>query len=122
MIDHTLYLDLLGKPFVEGGRGPFFYDCVGLMLELHRRMGHRMPEWASDPEEVPRAMSLFETVTEPRPGDCVLLRSPDPGWHVGVLVTPTLMLHARSEAGVLVESIARAPWKNHVEAYFRWRN
>ena len=32
------YLDLLNKEFKLGGRGPIFYDCWGLCIELGKRV------------------------------------------------------------------------------------
>ena len=54
--------DLLGKPYKAHGRGPYFYDCYGLVIEVERRLGHTMPdlymklskcnEWDFDPHNV----------------------------------------------------------------------
>lgn len=33
------FSDLLGLPFLRGGRGPDAYDCYGLVIELYRRNG-----------------------------------------------------------------------------------
>lgn len=41
MIDMT---GLLGKPYSLHGRGPDSYDCYGAVIELERRLGHRMPD------------------------------------------------------------------------------
>ena len=37
------YLDLLGKPFLLGGRGPNHYDCWGICLEIGRRVKIQYP-------------------------------------------------------------------------------
>ena len=37
------YTDLLGKPFRLGARGPEYYDCWGLCLELGKRAGIEYP-------------------------------------------------------------------------------
>ena len=42
-----LYGDLIGKRFEFNGRDPH-YDCVGLMIEIHRRLGNEI----ADPLEV----------------------------------------------------------------------
>lgn len=44
MFDEVKYEDLLGKPFQLGGRGPRFYDCYGICLELATRVGLILPE------------------------------------------------------------------------------
>jgi hypothetical protein len=35
--------DLIGKPFRMGAKGPDFYSCYGLLLEVYRRMGVALP-------------------------------------------------------------------------------
>ena len=37
------YYDLQGKPFRLGARGPDYYDCWGLCLELGRRVDIELP-------------------------------------------------------------------------------
>ena len=38
------YIDLLGKPFRLGSRGPDHFDCWGICLEIGRRVGILYPE------------------------------------------------------------------------------
>lgn len=35
--------DLIGRPFVRGGRGPDGFDCWGLVLEVRRRLRLPLP-------------------------------------------------------------------------------
>ena len=36
--------ELIGKPYVEGGRGPGNYDCWGIVKEVARRAGLELPD------------------------------------------------------------------------------
>ena len=37
------YNDLIGLPFQDEGRGPYGYDCYGLLVEVYRRNGVILP-------------------------------------------------------------------------------
>lgn len=39
--------DLIGKPYRLGGRGPFEYDCWGLVVEIYKRLGVSLPDYPS---------------------------------------------------------------------------
>jgi hypothetical protein len=38
--------DLVGKPYAHGARGPDAYDCWGLCVEVYRRRGIDLPDYA----------------------------------------------------------------------------
>ena len=84
---------MLGKPFREGARGPAAYDCVGLFLEMQRRLGRDVPRYSSHEADSPSALHRFEPVMLPQPGDGILIRSADPRWHVGVVAGGGWMIH-----------------------------
>ena len=44
METYELYNDLIGKPFLWGGRGPDGYDCLGLCIEIYRRLNKTIPD------------------------------------------------------------------------------
>jgi hypothetical protein len=77
--------DLIGRPFVRGGRGPHAFDCWGLVLEVRRRLGLALP-----PD--------FASASLTREEMCDLFRTPErpPGWHRGA---PSLGAIVRSQAG-----------------------
>ena len=39
------YDDLIGRPFVDGGRGPENFDCWGLATDVFRRHGKILPDF-----------------------------------------------------------------------------
>jgi cell wall-associated NlpC family hydrolase len=117
----ALWFDLLGKPFASGARGPDAYDCVGLLIEIYRRMGITVPEWGSHVRELASARGLWMSVTEPIAGDAVLLRSDDPPWHVAVVTGEGWMIHAHPASGVVRERYNAFPWQARIEGFYRWK-
>lgn len=68
------YSDLIGKPFKLGARGPKFYDCWGLCLELGRRVGLKLPEhFTPDANE-----DQDKTIRMYRDKDFVKIEEPEP--------------------------------------------
>jgi cell wall-associated NlpC family hydrolase len=119
----ALWLDLLGKPFRAGARGPDAYDCEGLLLTIQFRLGRAVPDHHSDAAQVSIAKLNWEPVAEAdaQPGDAILLRSTDPLWHVGVVCGAGWMIHAESVAGVVRERYDDARWHKRVEGFYRWK-
>jgi cell wall-associated NlpC family hydrolase len=117
-----IYADLVGKPFRKEGVGPAGYGCVGLLLEVMRRLGHAVPEYAESDAALKLAigeLGEWEKVAVPKAGDAVLLRSSEPDWHVGVLIDQQHMLHAHPHAGVVVERIDGPLYRRRIEGFYR---
>ena len=125
-LPRSLYADLLGKPFVEGARGPEAYDCVGLAMELERRRGAVLPAYLSDAAELHRqlaaggAFSECERLPFPTAGCAVLMRSlGGPARHIGVMLDPVRMIHASLPAkSVVIEALARSLWGARVLGFY----
>lgn len=123
-LDEQIWRDLLGKPFAENGRGPEAFDCVGLLLEIGRRLGYDLPPWGSDPCELMGAMARWEQVPAgaEQPGDGILLRSNSPDWHVGMVYGGGYMIHAHPSCGVARARYNAFPWHRRIEGFYRWNN
>ena len=120
-IPYSLWADLLPKPWREDARGPDAYDCVGFFLEIERRLGFPVPAYASEVDAVALAVADWELVTDPQPGDAILIRSLNPRWHIGVVCGDGYMLHSREGAGVANERYNSFPWKARIEGFYRWK-
>lgn len=83
------YDDLLDKEFKLGGRGPIFYDCWGLCLELGRRVGLTYPDdfTPTETDEQDRLLG------EGRDRDFIEIRKPEPYCIVAFSVTPPFFDH-----------------------------
>jgi cell wall-associated NlpC family hydrolase len=122
------YVDLLGKEFFYGGRGPDRFDCYGLVREIYRRRGIELPDVQSvtDPAEIHRRMAegkeCFREIERPEPY-CIVMMSVRPPYvsHVGV-VLPNLyqFLHTMQRVQVCVERLDSPEWSRRIRGYFRW--
>ena len=121
----ALFADLIGKPFVDGGRGPANYDCVGLVLEVAKRLGKTLPAYLSNEAEFHAQIAADgETLADlPRvaaatAGDVVLLRTGPAKHHVGVMIDRWRMIHAYEGIGVLVERINSPLWLRRILGFY----
>jgi len=130
MVESALfeYLDLLGKEFHYGGRGPDRFDCYGLVQEVYRRRGIFLPEFHSiaDQEKIHGSMAtgkeLFQEIDRPEPW-CVVMLCVRPPFmsHVGV-VLPNLyqFLHIMRGVRACVERLDSTEWQHRIRGYYRW--
>lgn len=120
-----------GRPFAREADGPDAYDCWGLVRAVYRaRFGIIVPavehapfagpgalHAAADLPEV-RAMPWREIPVESaRAGDVLAYDLAE--LHVGLVVSPEWMLHARQGAGVQPARWRRAPWRPLCAAAYR---
>lgn len=122
-LPYALWRDLLGKPFEDRARGPQTFDCVGLFLELQRRLGRDLPAYGSREIELYMALvsDRWERVDKPEPGDGVLIYSDDPRWHIGTVAGGGYMLHVFAGHGVSRERYDTFPWHKRIEGFYRWK-
>lgn len=111
------YFDLLGKPFVRGGRGPDSFDCYGLVKEMYRRAGIEVPDFTS-PGTLEEVEILVErhsrrwTKVAPRTvGSVITFRVTGHGAHVGLMLENDRFLHAVEGSGVCVERLTSEAYK-----------
>ena len=121
MASFSLYADLLSIPWKPGGRDRDGIDCVGLFLEMQRRMGRTVPAYGSDEGVLAIARESWERVEDPQPGDAVLLRSSKPAWHIGTVTKRGVMIHAKEGAGVVVERYDAPQYARRVEGIYKLR-
>lgn len=112
-----MFDDLIGLPFVDGGRGPNQYDCWGLVREVYRRYGVNLPDYpisAMDAVKIGNQMMQdagnWLEVKQPLPLPCLVVMQLDCGsWanHVGVYIGNGQFIHAYGATGVVIEPIKR---------------
>lgn len=120
------YDDLIGIPFVDGGRDPRSgLDCWGLVKEAFRRQGCEVPDYhisaieATDiAEEMKQQEDEWERLDGPRVGCLVLLRLTPGLWanHVGICIGNGRFLHAYLPTGVCIDRLRR--WQSRVVGYY----
>jgi cell wall-associated NlpC family hydrolase len=126
MLSLALYQDLLGKPYAKDGRGPTSYDCLGLAMEMARRLGKPVPAYVSDEEELHRQLGAGSAtladvpqIARAVPGCVALFRMSDGTHHLGVMVDPYRMLHAaRTNGAVIVERVLSPQWQRKIIGYY----
>lgn len=119
------YEDLIGIPFVDGGRDLDGLDCWGLVRELYRRQGIDVPDYhisAMAPSHIAGQMSHDKTgwnrVEKPKVGTMVLLRLSPEVWanHVGICIGDGRFIHAYRSTGVCIDRLRR--WKSRIVGYY----
>lgn len=85
----SIYLDLIGKDFKLGSRGPEFFDCWGLCLEVGKRAGILYPEEFT-PDETE---NQSEAVCAIKDRDFVRIEEAEPYCVVTFKITPPFVDH-----------------------------
>lgn len=124
----------VGLAYVERGRGPDSFDCWGLCREVwQREFGFALPSYVEDYEssmDSAVTAALFadgipdggwESVTDPRVGDGVLLRIlGSPAVHVGLIVAPGFFLHTLPSYGAsVIDRLDHPMWAKRILGYYR---
>lgn len=120
-----LYVDLIGKPFLAGGRGPESFDCVGLALEIARRLGKQVPDFVSSEAELHQqlagdgaALADCPQIPRPVPGCAVLLRMSPSQHHLAFMVDEYRMIHTTAATGCVIERVNSPLWSRRVIGYY----
>ena len=127
--------DLIGVPFLDKGRDPKRgLDCWGLVLEVQRRIGNAVPDYAvtscyasGECDAWVRGESVggkWVDVDEPLPGDIVVMETnPNmPGCidHCGVFIGGGRFIHAIQKHEVSAPKLRLASMFGKVRGFYRW--
>ena len=120
-----LYADLIGKPYSANARGPEAFDCLGLALELQRRQGHQLADYASTAEEFALRFNVgvlgpcIETPW-PVPGCAVLFRMLHDTRHIGTMIDRWSFLHTLEgrAGGAGIERLLDVAWQRRVIGFY----
>lgn len=129
--------DLIGTPFIQGGRDiTEAVDCFGLLIECHRRVGIEIPDFRSPSfhheieAEINRHKGSwtchFERAADPvplsvcQPGRTLLLRVRGMACHVGFVHKPGHFVHTWEDThGVTQERLSL--WKQRILGVYEYR-
>lgn len=117
-------IDLIGTPFKYGGRGPDFFDCYGLVMEMSRRAGKPLPDFGFDTNHNIVAAMMGATLPQweeisKTPGCVALIRIGRLISHVGYLIDADHMIHSWDMSNGV--SIVRLDeWKNRITGFYRY--
>lgn len=124
--------DYMDIPFSDHGRDRTGCDCYGLVrLVLAERFGVTLPMLTAGYERTADQTGVAELIDATRPtlplvpvqspamGDLVLVRQAGQPCHVGVMVTPHLMLHTEAATGPRLDDIRRVSICHRIEGFYR---
>lgn len=119
-------LDIVGKPYAEGGRGPNSYDCWGVVMYIYRKHGLNLYNYpVSFANMDARQMSdyinekkkYWVNVGRPQLLAVVLFNDfKGNAAHVGVCLDNEKFIHAEEGVGVCIDRIEK--WKPFVQGYY----
>lgn len=119
------YEDLIGVPFVDGGRDKSGMDCWGLAREMFRRQGIDIPDYhVSAVSAVSVALKMgvdvayWQKLAQPVLGCLVLIRLSPDVWanHVGIYIGDGKFIHAYSATGVSIGRLRR--WRSRIVGFY----
>jgi murein DD-endopeptidase len=124
------YVDLLGKEFEYGGRGPDTYDCYGLVIEVRKRLGLKTPdEYFSCDNPIIISASYEDAIQK----HFVKLEKPQPYCFVGLVLRPPFMthigvvfkncyqfIHIMPKMRVAVERLDAICWKHRIVGFYEY--
>lgn len=125
--------ELIGRPYLAGGRGPADYDCWGLCMKIAEAIGLPLPDLEIPQDNDLRSglveqqrESSFKRLDKPAAGCQVLFRIIDDAgqikWHVGtVLPDARHFIHTTQKMGVNIASLDRQPWKLFIEGFYSYQ-
>lgn len=123
--------DLLGKPYKDGGRGPAFFDCWGLAMEVHKRFNITLPDFeicASMTTLINDEISLQKTlsdnwlqINEPLV-PCIVVIKTHPVFvqHVGVYVGDGKFIHTSSKTNVCRNKVTDLIWSRRIKGFYKY--
>ena len=109
---HHWALDYLGKPWVRAGRGPDAFDCVGLFMEIQKKIyGRDVSDLSfinlNSAKSIARAFwespeaQKWQPTNLPKAGDGVAMYLHSIPNHVGVVMDDLHVIHAYEGQGVI---------------------
>jgi len=125
------YADLIGKPYLEGGRGPSGFDCWGIVTEAARRASIELPQLdVPDDNDLRKNLideqrtSGFTRIDTARPYTVALFRIIDDEnkikWHVGFMLDGRRFIHTTQKMGCNISDVTRQPWRLFVEGFYEF--
>jgi cell wall-associated NlpC family hydrolase len=105
-------MDLLGKPYKNGGRGPDAFDCSGLVYFAYKKSGLTLPVTAEEQGKGGGGVSREAIL----PGDLVVFRIKR-DFHVGIMLNDKEFIHASKSRGVAIDDLSLPYWARSLQGF-----
>ena len=125
--------DLIGIPFVNGGRDPKKgLDCMGLTIAARKKLGQSMPDFKVDCYASAKIFATFtmeaashwQKLDAPEIGCVVAIafdeEMPDQVQHLGVYIGKDNFIHTLEKTGSIISSVNDLQFKNRIRGYYKW--
>ena len=124
--------NLLGIPFVNGGRDLKGLDCWGLFVLAMKKFGHDIPDYKILAFEIEKIAVNFDSVInqwekceKPDEGLAVSFainpKFPKVTQHFGVCLSKYKFLHTRTKTGSIIERLDSPYWSKKVSGFWKWQ-
>ena len=128
-IDFIDLSDLLGVPFVDGGRDKQIgFDCWGLVLEVYRRFGIKLNDYkigcmeASEiNNEIDCNRAYWNKLDRSEiKAPCLVVIKFNSHYcnHTGVYIGGGRFIHTRTKIGVNIDRIDSPAWRLNIEGFY----
>jgi cell wall-associated NlpC family hydrolase len=129
------YDDLIGIPFVNHGRDVRTgLDCYGLVMEVYRRCGKKLPEFTADYDDCHKISAIihnqarsthWKSCHPPLTAPCIVaIRFGTPPGvinHTGVYIGDGKFIHTRNKIGVCVDRIDNPAWSRIIAGFYDYK-
>lgn len=117
--------NLIGIPFLDGGRDEKGLDCWGLAKLIYKKLGIDLPDYhisAMSPIKIGTQMkkeeSDYKKIDEPEMYCLVVIQLADDSWanHVGIYIGKGRFIHAYRKTGVVTDKVSK--WRNNIVGFY----
>lgn len=107
-------MNLLGKPYRSGAKGPDAFDCSGFVYYVYKRVSLKIPVTTEQLERAGYEIPGEEVL----PGDLILFRIKQ-AYHVGIMLNKKEFIHSSLSKGVSIDSADQPYWRRGLLSFRR---
>ena len=105
-------VNMLGKPYKNGAKGPDSFDCSGLVYYVYKKSGVSLP--VSTDKLIVTGYEIHRSET--LPGDLVFFKIKK-SLHVGIMLNQKEFINASKSRGVAVDDVDANYWRKSLIGY-----
>ena len=125
-LNAELWHDLVGIPYEFRGRGPNSFDCYGIVLTIHHRMGIIIPDVVYSINEPERFKLIglaegWKKTPDSKPGSVAVFRNHQgASAHCGVMIDDDDFIHATEDLHQVVVSRLSHLYSRRLVGYYEY--